>query len=173
MTCGSGCCRICTGLQAAEVQSMRRRGVRIMLLSAVRIFAPHALDAAGLHDHAKALRALPNDVTDKAAAAAAAWAKGCSGGARGGEGGVGGGSVGVGGGGVGGGGERRRRGRRKRRRRRKGGGEDQQDGGGGGGKRQRGWQRGLRRRRRRGRLRWRQKLRRMCGMTILRRWTHP
>ena len=45
--------------------------VRVLQLAALRVFAPRALDAAGLHDHAQRLRDLPDDVDMKAAAAAA------------------------------------------------------------------------------------------------------
>ena len=50
--------------------------MRILQLAALRIFAANALDSAGLHNHATRLRALPDDVDMKkaAAAAAAAWA---------------------------------------------------------------------------------------------------
>ena len=44
---------------------------RIFQLSALRIFAPRALDAAGLHEHAERLRSLPSDVDMKTAATAA------------------------------------------------------------------------------------------------------
>jgi membrane protein involved in colicin uptake len=43
--------------------------VRILQLAAVRIFAPRAFDAAGLHDHAARLRSLPDDVSREVAAA--------------------------------------------------------------------------------------------------------
>lgn len=45
--------------------------VRVMWLAAVRVFAPLALDVAGLHNDASRLRALPDDVTAHAAARAA------------------------------------------------------------------------------------------------------
>ena len=47
--------------------------LRIMWLAAVRVFAPRALDAAGLRQHAARLRALPDGVTPNEARAAA-WA---------------------------------------------------------------------------------------------------
>jgi hypothetical protein len=49
--------------------------LRILVLGALRVFAPRALDAAGLHEHAERLRALPDDV-DLADAEAAAEAAG-------------------------------------------------------------------------------------------------
>ena len=45
--------------------------LRIMWLAAVRVFAPRALDAAGLRQHAARLRALPDGVTPNEARAAA------------------------------------------------------------------------------------------------------
>lgn len=45
---------------------------RVLWLAAIRIFAPRALDAAGLHTHATRLRDLPDSVTAEAAASAAA-----------------------------------------------------------------------------------------------------
>ena len=61
------------GSRSTEHEAAR---VRIMWLAAVRVFAPRALDAAGMHDHAARLRALPDDVTARAAELAmdAAWA---------------------------------------------------------------------------------------------------
>lgn len=57
------------GSKSPEHQAAR---TQILTLGALRVFAPSALDAAGLHRHAARLRALPDDV-DMAAAAAAAW----------------------------------------------------------------------------------------------------
>jgi hypothetical protein len=51
------------GSRSADHEAAR---LRVMVMAAVRVFAPHALDAAGLHDHAATLRA--------AWAAWAAWA---------------------------------------------------------------------------------------------------
>lgn len=50
--------------------------VRVLRLAALRVFAPSALDAAGLHEHAARQRGLPDDVSMDAArtAATAAWA---------------------------------------------------------------------------------------------------
>ena len=48
--------------------------LRILVLAAVRVFAPRALDAAGLREHAALLRALPDDVDWTAARATAATA---------------------------------------------------------------------------------------------------
>jgi hypothetical protein len=53
--------------------------LRVLVLGALRIFAPRALDAAGYHKHAADLRSLPDDVTfaaaDEAAAGAGATAR--------------------------------------------------------------------------------------------------
>src|SRR6185369_18013100 len=49
--------------------------VRILVLAALRIFAPRALDAAGLHGHADTMRMLPDDLDmdQKVGAAEASW----------------------------------------------------------------------------------------------------
>jgi hypothetical protein len=59
----------------AGSRSEKHQGIRarILVLGALRVFAPRALDAAGLHDHAETLRRLPDDV-DMARAAEAARA---------------------------------------------------------------------------------------------------
>jgi hypothetical protein len=65
------------GSRSADHEAAR---LRVMVMAAVRVFAPRALDAAGLHDHAATLRALPDDASyvdvKQAARAAvrAAWA---------------------------------------------------------------------------------------------------
>ena len=59
------------GSRSDEYEVARRR---ILWLAAVRVFVPIALDAAGLHKHAKLLRDLPDDVTPERAAAVAARA---------------------------------------------------------------------------------------------------
>jgi hypothetical protein len=45
--------------------------LRVLVLAAVRVFVPRALDAIDLHERARQLRALPDDVTYTAARAAA------------------------------------------------------------------------------------------------------
>jgi hypothetical protein len=59
------------GSRSPEHEAAR---VRIMWLAAIRVFAPRALDAAGLHDRAAALRALPDRVSAPQARQAAAEA---------------------------------------------------------------------------------------------------
>jgi hypothetical protein len=50
-----------------------RAAMRPTVLRALRVHAPAALDAAGLHDHADRLRALPDDVSMEGAARETAW----------------------------------------------------------------------------------------------------
>jgi len=57
------------GSRSAEHEAIR---VRVFVLAAARVFAPIALDAAGLHDHAARLRALPDDADYKTIYAASA-----------------------------------------------------------------------------------------------------
>ena len=59
------------GSRSEEHEAAR---LRIAVLDAVRVFAPSALDAAGLQDEAEKLRSLPDDVTYADAADAARYA---------------------------------------------------------------------------------------------------
>jgi hypothetical protein len=56
------------GSRSPEHEAAR---MRVLVLAAVRVFAPLALDAAGVADHAARLRALPDDVTYQDVARAA------------------------------------------------------------------------------------------------------